>query len=207
VNHDPDYERLKSEMGKLGDIDAGLVESLSLKILTEKSKDARAMAFFAYAALRKGEFGRLADVFCMMASYCEDSFEQIFPLREKAKTAALRWLSEPRFTSQCSMIETAGIEHVLRLKDALAKLKSALEKRFEPGSAQFPLLLYKRVLDREKALADKPPPPYGAINVPAEESLLMVAEVGNPATLPGKREVQELLDCVKKIETFLKGFM
>jgi hypothetical protein len=227
VNHDPDYERLKGEMGKLGDIDVGLVESLSFKILTERSKDARAMAFLAYAVLRKGEFGRLVDVFRMLADYCEENFEQIFPLREKAKTAALRWLSEPRFTSRCQVIETAGTECVLPLKDALAKLKTALEKRFQPGEAPFPLLLYKRVIEREKALADKPgPPPDGAINITPEDSSPMVAKVDNlPGQLadknspPDKREfqkavtamleggeLQELLDCVRKMETLLKKF-
>ena len=152
VNHDPDYERLKGEMGKLGDIDVHAVETLSLKILTEKSKDIRAFAFLAYSALRKNELGRLADVFSALADYCRDSFDLLFPRRDGAKLAALRWLSEPRFTSRCPKADAAvaDAEHVARLKDALSVLRPALEKRFSYAGAPFPLLLYKRVVEWEK---------------------------------------------------------
>jgi hypothetical protein len=109
----------------------------------------------AYAALRKGEIGRLADVFGALAGYCQGSFEQLYPTREGAKLAALRWLSEARFTSLCPKVEASAGDagHVARLKDALsAKLRPALEKRFSSGGAPFPLLLYKRVLEWEKSL-------------------------------------------------------
>jgi len=154
VNHDPDYERLKGEMGKLGDIDVHLVDTLSLKILSEKSKDVRAMAFLAYSALRKGDLERLADVIGALADYCRDDFDLIFPRRDGAKLAALRWLSEPRFTSRCPLTQAAAsdAEHVARLKDALGVLRPALEKRFSYAGAPFPLLLYKRVAEWEKAI-------------------------------------------------------
>jgi predicted component of type VI protein secretion system len=139
-------------MGKLGDIDVHAVETLSLKILTEKSKDTRAFAFLAYSALRKNELGRLADVFSALADYCRDSFEQLFPRRDGAKLAALRWLSEPRFTSRCpkAAAQASDAEHVARLKDALSVLRPAREKRFSYAGAPFPLLLYKRVVEWEK---------------------------------------------------------
>ena len=156
VNHDPDYERLKGEMGKLGDIDVHVVETLSLKILAEKSKDIRAFAFLAYSALRKNDLGRLADVFSALADYCRDSFDQLFPRRDGAKLAALRWLSEPRFTSRCpkAAAQASDAEHVARLKDALSVLRPALEKRFSYAGAPFPLLLYKRVVEWEKEVED-----------------------------------------------------
>ncbi|MCL2269121.1 MAG: type VI secretion system ImpA family N-terminal domain-containing protein [Chitinispirillia bacterium] len=155
VNHDPDYESLKGEIGKLGDIDVDAVEALSIKILTEKSKDIRAMAWLAYAALRKGEVGLLADVICLLVGYCADSFESVFPLRDGAKLAALRWLSEPRFTSRCPGVD-AGVSdapHIVRLKDALSKWRPVLEKKFPLTGAPFPSLLYKRVMEWDRAVS------------------------------------------------------
>ncbi|MDR0331249.1 MAG: type VI secretion system ImpA family N-terminal domain-containing protein [Chitinispirillales bacterium] len=154
VNHDPAYERLKSEIGKLGDIDIDAVEALAVKILVEKSKDARAMAFLAYSMLRKNDIARLADVFCALAGYCRDSFDEMFPRREGAKLAALRWLSEARFNSACPKAEASAgdAEDVGRMKEALSTLKSALEKRFSSVGAPFPLLLYKRVTEWERGI-------------------------------------------------------
>ncbi len=154
VNHDVDYEALKVEMGKLGDIDVNAVESLSVKILSEKSKDVRALSFLAYAMLRMGDHGRLADVFWALADYCGDSYDKIFPQRDGAKLSALRWLSESRFTSACPKVEASArdAEHVARLLAALLRFKSALEKRFSSVGAPFPLLLYKRALEWESAI-------------------------------------------------------
>ncbi len=154
VNHDVDYEALKVEMGKLGDIDVNTVESLSVKILAGKSKDLRALSFLAYAMLRMGDHGRLADVFCALADYCHDRYDDIFPKRDGAKLSALRWLSEARFTSACSKIDAAAqdAQHVARLLDAMLKLKAALEKRFSSVGAPFPLLLYKRALEWESSV-------------------------------------------------------
>jgi len=154
VNHDVDYEALKVEMGKLGDIDVNTVESLSVKILSGKSKDVRALSFLAYAMLRMGDHERLADVFCALADYCQDSYDKIFPQRDGAKLSALRWLSEARFTSACPKVEASEQDagHVARLLAALLKLKAALEKRFASVGAPFPLLLYKRAMEWESAI-------------------------------------------------------
>lgn len=154
VNHDVDYEALKVEMGKIGDIDVNVVESLSVKILAEKSKDVRALSFLAFAVLRMGDIGRLADVFCALADYCQDGYGNIYPRRDWAKLLALRWLSEARFTNACAMADASArdAEHVARLLCALLKLKTALEKRFASVGAPFPLLLYKRALEWEDSV-------------------------------------------------------
>jgi len=186
VNHDVDYEALKVEMGKLGDIDIHVVESLSVKILAEKSKDIRALSFLAYATLRMGDFGRLADTICALADYCQDSYDDIFPRRDGAKSSALRWLSESRFTSACPKVEasTQDAEHVARLLGALKKLKAALEKRFASVGAPFPLLLYKRALEWESAIKSavdaelrSSVPTYGGVETAVGENTgLVLAE-------------------------------
>jgi type VI secretion system protein VasJ len=219
VNHDADYEGLKAEMGKLGDIDVDAVESLSVKILAEKSKDARALSFLAYAMLRKGDHGRLADVFCALADYCRDSYDGIFPRREGAKLSALRWLSEARFVSACPKVEASArdAEHVERLLGALLRLKAALEKRFSSGGAPFPLLLYKRALEWEGALKEKAEP-VSAPAVVSEPAPAYGGGAGKPSIGPvGRPENKkdgmaaggdgrkEIAKCLKRIAEILES--
>lgn len=205
VNYDLDYERLKSEMGKLGDINADAVESLSFKILTEKSKDARAFAFLAYSMLRKRDFGRLADVFGALAVFCRDDFERIYPRRESAKIAALRWFAEARFGGQCERAEAAAedAQDIARLENAILKLRSALDKWFS-GDAPPLSLLYKRTLEWKKSAES-------AVNQaaarPVEEPPVNTTKDGGvsrpPKPITDNDKYDEILQCIKKIETFI----
>jgi len=217
VNHDVDYEALKAEMGKLGDIDVDTVESLSVKILAGKSKDVRALSFLAYAMLRMGDHGRLADVFCVLADYCHDNYDDIFPRRDGAKLAALRWLSEARFISVCPKIEASAqdAEHVARLLAALLKFKAALEKHFSSVGAPFPLLLYKRALEWESSIKSAIEPEPAPVPVStysdakksagADAGLVLAERGGQPAVLAvnadGRREIAR---CLKRIAEVLE---
>jgi len=208
VNYDLDYERLKGEMGKLGDIDADLVESLSLNILTGKSKDARALAFLAYSMLRKGDFGRLADVFSALAAYCQDDFERIYPRREGAKVAALRWFAESRFSGQCEKVAVtaADAQDMARLAEAILKLRSALDKRLSDSAPPLSLL-YKRAAEWQKsaenaakqAVAPVEPP----VGVNDAKSVRSDSGVSSPQKAVDNDEYQEILQCIKKVETFI----
>jgi len=217
VNHDVDYEALKVEMGKLGDIDVKTVESLSVKILSEKSKDVRALSFLAYAMLRIGDHGRLADAFCALADYCQESYDKIFPTRDGAKLSALRWLSEARFTGACPKAEASAqdAEHVARLLAALLKLKAALEKRFSSVGAPFPLLLYKRALEWESAIKNalevkSEAVPVSTYNntksIDAANAGLVLAERGGQTVIAavnadGRKEIAR---CLKRIADVLE---
>jgi type VI secretion system protein VasJ len=208
VNYDLDYERLKNEMGKLGAIDADLVESLSFKILTEKSKDVRVMAFLAYSVLKTGDFGRLADIFCAMAVYCHDNFERIYPRRESAKVAALRWFSELRFSGLCEKAEAgaADIHDVGRLEEAVLKLRSALDKRFS-GNAPPLSLLYKRTIEwkksAESAAKQVVVPAVPSVDAGGTANSVNTASVNQPKSPAGNDEYEEILQCIKKIEKFI----
>jgi hypothetical protein len=230
VNHDPDYERLKGEMGKLGDIDASTVEALSFKILAEKSKDIRALAFLAYAVLRRGDFGKMADVFCALADYCGGSFGQIFPQREGAKLAALRWLSEPRFAGQCEKAAPSALDtqHIARLEEAVLKLRAALDSKFSDSAP--PLSpLYKRVIGWKKAAemvsADKVgsddgdpvgAPLAGARNDGNNKSAETInhPQIDNVDKLPEKiiieltrNEYLQVNQCIKRLEELMGRFV
>jgi len=203
VNYDLDYERLKNEMGKLGDINADVVESLSFKILTEKSKDVRALAFLAYSVLRKGDFSRLADVFGALAVLCQDDFERVYPRRESAKIAALRWFSELRFSGQCEKVEAAAdnLQDVARLEDAILKLRSALDKRFS-GNAPPLSSQYKRTAEWKKSAESAASQAVCPVEEPSVNNT-SEGSASHPSKPVNVDEYDEMLQYLKKIETFI----
>jgi len=148
ARYDLDFDRLKNEMEKLSGIDLDTVESLATKILTEKSKDVRAMGWLAYVMTRRNDVGWLADVISVLAYYCQDHFDSVFPARENAKVAALRWFSESRYDGLCDKITVAAtdVPHLTKLIDALSKIRAALEAQFS-DSAPPMSSLYKRAND------------------------------------------------------------
>jgi len=205
MNYDLDYERLKNEIGKLGDIDVEVVESASLKILTEKSKDARALAFLAYSMLRQNDFGRMADVFCALAGYCENNIDQIYPRRQGAKVAALRWFCEARFSGQCEKVTVTAddVESTARLADEILKLRSALDQKLSDSAPPLSLLS-KRAAEWKKAAenAAKEPDPPAEPSADAGSTKSAGGSVGQQITVDGD-EFDEILQYVKKIETFI----
>lgn len=151
ARYDIDFDRLKNEMEKLSDIDLDTVETLSVKILTEKSKDVRAMAWLAYVMMRRNDFARLADMFEVLAYYCQNHFDMVFPTRENAKNAALRWFSESRFIGLCekTTISAADVPYLTKLVDAITKMKDTLNTRFSDGAPPMSSL-YKYATDWKK---------------------------------------------------------
>ncbi|MCL2689924.1 MAG: type VI secretion system ImpA family N-terminal domain-containing protein [Chitinispirillia bacterium] len=205
MNYDIDYERLKSEIGKLGDIDTDVVESLSFKILTEKSKDARVLAFLAYSMLRQNDFGRIADVFCALADYCENSFEQIYPRRQGAKVAALRWFCESRFSGQCEKVTVtaADAENAARLADEILKLRQTLDQKLSDSAPPLSLLS-KRAAEWKKTAENAAKP----VVSPVESSVNTNDACGDSDDTNQQEDVcndeyDEILQYVKKIETLV----
>jgi len=191
-------------MGKLSDINAEIVESLAFKILTEKSKDARALAFLAYSVLKKGDFGRLADVFEALAAFCEDDFDRIYPRREGAKITALRWFSEARFSGLCEKAEAGAgdAQEVARLETAVLKLRSTLDKRFA-GSAPPLSLLYKRTAEWKKSAEVAANQAAGPVEGPSVNTSGGSVNRQPKLVNVDNDEYDEILQCIKKIETFI----
>lgn len=157
VNYDPDFDTLKAEIGKVGNVDYELVETTARKILTEKSKDIRVLSFLSLALLRKEDWESFADVFEALSRLSIESYDNLFPERPRARQNALRWLSEPRFVdtlAEKKPIET-HYEHVSRLVESLTKLRPVLDEKF-PEGAPFPSALYKEAQKWEKACKPKP---------------------------------------------------
>jgi hypothetical protein len=157
INYDADFEALKTELGKIGNLDLALIESAATRVLREKAKDIRVFAFLSYALLRNDSWEGLADLFDGFAQLSAKDFDAMQPDRPRAKELGLKWLSEDRFTT--ALVDKrpaeADYSHISRLLDALNKLKPLLEQKF-PGVTVFPAELHKNTIAWEKACKPKP---------------------------------------------------
>ncbi|MBN2036754.1 MAG: type VI secretion system protein TssA [Chitinispirillaceae bacterium] len=162
INHDADFDTLKAEFGKIGNLDVGLIESTATKILKEKAKDIRVLSFLAYVMLRKGDWEALADIFDGLTQLSVKNFDALQPDRERARELAFKWLSEDRFGGALVDKKPAEPDYaqIARLIDALAKLKPVLENKF-PQGAPFPSELQRNAIAWEKSCKPKPAAPAG----------------------------------------------
>ena len=157
INHDPDFDALKTEFGKIGNLDLAMIETTATRILKEKAKDIRVLSFLAYAAVRRDNWEGLADVFDGLAQLAAKNFDALQPDRERAKELAFKWLSEDRFTTPLAEKRPADADYpqMSRLLGALEKIKPVLEKKF-PQLTLFPAQFHKNVSAWEKACKPKP---------------------------------------------------
>jgi type VI secretion system protein VasJ len=157
INYDADFDALKAEFGKIGNLDLTLIESASTRVLKDKAKDIRVIAFLSYALLRNDTWDGLADLFDGFTQLAAKDFDALQPDRSRAKELGLKWLSEDRFTS--ALVDKRPAEadypHINRLLDSLNKLKPLLEQKF-PGVTVFPAELHKNAIAWEKACKPKP---------------------------------------------------
>jgi type VI secretion system protein VasJ len=163
INYEPAFDTLKSEIGKPGNLDLGVIEESATSLLKHKAKDIRVMAFLAYVYLRREAWEELADLFAGCFELCEKNFDALQPDRERARFLGFKWLSEDRFTGALADKKPAEADHghLVRLLSALNGLKPILEKKF-PDSPPFPSEFIKNVGLWEKASAPKPVAPAPA---------------------------------------------
>lgn len=167
---------MKAEIGKLGNTDFDLIESVSIKITSEKSKDIRVLSFLSLCFLRKENWENFADVFEGIATLASQDYAALNPDRERAKQLAFKWISEGRFAALVAEKKPpeSAYPHTLRLVNALTTLKPILEKNFPDGSP-FPAELFKNAQVWEKTTKPKAPPPQAAAPAPAASAPAQVS--------------------------------
>lgn len=98
VRYDSDFEMVETELAKLTSVykdhktDWKLVLQLSYELLTTRSKDLRIVCWYAYAQLKVNGLVRLPAVLFMLQKVIEQYWEQCFPVKIRARLAALIWL-------------------------------------------------------------------------------------------------------------------
>lgn len=152
ISYDAQFEALRNEIGRTGDIDFDLVERNSLTLLKEKSKDLRVIVYLSLVYLRNEEWEKYVDLFEGLSIIAERNFDLLYPDRERARLLALEWLSEDRYTGFLNG-KNPGVqnhENVLRLLKALQKLRAVLEKKFGERSP-FPSALLNSAIEWQKS--------------------------------------------------------
>lgn len=160
INYDPEFDRLKAEVGKVGTIDFSLVESLARSILLDKSKDIRVILFLSYAILRNEQWDDLADLYEGLAELSmPETYARLHPERQRAKELAFKWLSEQRFMDLLAQKKPDSGSHdsIVRLVDALERLKVNLEEAYPEGSP-FPAGFLSVALSWKDGSRPKPVP-------------------------------------------------
>ncbi len=157
INYEPEFDTIKAEIGKLGNVDWEAVETNARTILAEKSKDIRVLAFVSYVYLRNENWEAFADVFDGLSQLAEKSYEGLFPDRPRAKQLAFKWLSEARYSDTLDEKKPAEAdhEHLKRLTTSLTSLKKILEDNFPEGSP-FPSKILSAAQKWESATKPKP---------------------------------------------------
>jgi type VI secretion system protein VasJ len=157
INYEPEFDTIKTEIGKLGDVDWEAIETNARTILKEKSKDIRVLAFVSYVYLRNESWEAFADVFDGLTQLAVQNYEGLFPERPRAKQLAFKWLSEARYSDTLDEKKPgeADHDHCARLAESLQTLKATLEEKFSEGSP-FPGKILTSAQKWEKATTPKP---------------------------------------------------
>jgi type VI secretion system protein VasJ len=171
INYDADFESCKNEIGKLGDIDFGLIETNCRTLLAQKSKDIRLLCFLSLVYLRNARWELFADVFEGFVGLAKQNYDAMYPDRQRAKENAIKWLSEPRFneTAAAQKPVEADYNHISRLVSCLTTLKGILQEKSPEGSP-FPSGIYTTAQNWEKACKPKPKPETGAVAAGASQT-------------------------------------
>ncbi|MDG5814741.1 type VI secretion system protein TssA [Chitinispirillales bacterium ANBcel5] len=216
INYDPDFDIVKAEVGKLGNIDYELLEEKSLSLLREKSKDIRLFSFLGLCYLKREQWEQFCDVFEALAQLIEKDFAALHPLRPRAKQLALKWISEDRFMDVVEISKPPENAHddIKRLVKSLTALKQILEKEY-PNGAPFPLKLFncaqkweKTTEPKEEKPAEQSPPPATSSSTAAgaQPSPQSSAPATSSASVPATDQFQapkDALDAVRKSAMFL----
>lgn len=161
-----EFEQLRVEIAKVGAVAAEevawpKVAALSRKILAERSKDLRCVAWLAIARLRtEGSVG-FADSIATLAAYAERFGDALHPRRGKARAGALGWLGERLQAELVKQPLAITAELLTRARGDLARAMKALDGLSEDTNG---LSLADEALSRVKprAAAVIQPRPSGA---------------------------------------------
>ncbi|MFP4164608.1 MAG: type VI secretion system protein TssA [Chitinispirillaceae bacterium] len=208
ITYDPDFELVKAEIGKPGNIDFELLEEKSLQLLQEKSKDIRLFSFLSLCYLKKEKWEQFCDVFEALGQLVKENYDSLFPARPRARQLALKWLSEERFTDAVDNAKPPPSAHedIKRLVSGLLDMRRILEEKFPDGSP-FPLKFCNAAQKWEKSTEPRKEPS------PEEKKPSAAPQAASPAAASGStaastqeqtsQSPKEALETIRKSAVFL----
>lgn len=127
-----EFDQLYVEIQKVEQIDFHpewpMVRDMAAKLLETKSKDLRCLIYWSYARLRLDGVKGLAEGLATTAACCE-RFENLHPLRPKAKSGALGWLGTRLEEDLPNLVKSAPEADVKSLHASLDAMQKSLGGR------------------------------------------------------------------------------
>lgn len=136
IRYDPAFEKIESEIAKLTSLhktqqtDWKLVQKLSYQLLINSSKDLRLACWYSAALLKNEGYVRLVNVYELLGELFSRYGECCFPLKPRARLAALNWLFERIDFNADGFIEKQANDKIEQLINVLIACDSELNKQF-----------------------------------------------------------------------------
>ena len=136
IRYDPDFEKVETEIAKLTSLhkdqqtDWKLVHELSYQLLINRSKDIRLVCWYAAALLKVEGYVRLGNIYELVSGLFNLYGHCCFPLKSRARLAALNWLFDRIDFNADSFVEKQSHDAIELLINALIVCDAELKKQF-----------------------------------------------------------------------------
>nr|WP_321241324.1 type VI secretion system protein TssA [uncultured Tolumonas sp.] len=136
IRYDPDFEKIETEIAKLTSLhknqqtDWKLVQKLSYQLLINNSKDLRLTCWYSAALLKNEGYVRLVNVYELLAELFSHYGQCCFPLKPRARLAALNWLFERIDFNMDGFVEKQANDTIEQLINVLMACDTALNEQF-----------------------------------------------------------------------------
>lgn len=176
IGIDPKYEEdfgcIKREVEKLCDIDFEKVQTLSIRLLKEKTKDLRVLGYLLLSCSYLNDIDTVINVLVVYDKLINLYWQSIHPQRASSRMAAIDWLNNERLTRFITLkLSDADKTNSHMLLECINKLNASL-------IAQAGNLVSQ----------------YVSLHKVLKEQTVMLIEVSNALTEPKKPEVEIALE-------------
>ncbi|WP_320151478.1 type VI secretion system protein TssA [uncultured Tolumonas sp.] len=197
IRYDPDFEKIEAEITKLTSLhknqqtDWKLVQKLSYQLLINRSKDLRLACWYSAALLKSEGYVQLVNVFELLGELFNHYGHCGFPLKPRARLAALNWLFDRIDFNHDDFFEKQSDEKLEQLINALMACDAELNKQFGED-APFLVSKIQQLRDIQRRQQQDKPPELALTAMPA-------VPTGNPLAVmaPAVSAITEDSDSVR----------
>ena len=162
IRYDPDFEKIEAEITKLTSLhknqqtDWKFVQKLSYQLLINRSKDLRLACWYSAALLKSEGYVQLVNVFELLGELFNHYGHCGFPLKPRARLAALNWLFDRIDFNHDDFFEKQSDKKLEQLINVLMACDAELNKQFGED-APFLVSKIQQLRDIQRRQQDKPP--------------------------------------------------
>ncbi len=197
IRYDPDFEKIEAEITKLTSLhknqqtDWKLVQKLSYQLLINRSKDLRLACWYSAALLKSEGYVQLVNVFELLGELFNHYGYCGFPLKPRARLAALNWLFDRIDFNQDDFFEKQSDKKLEQLINVLMACDAELNKQFGED-APFLVSKIQQLRDIQRRQQQDKPPELALTAMPA-------VPTGNPLAVmaPAVSAITEDNDSVR----------